>query len=193
MPGQDLGLPGAHGASQAGQLKELHTVAPAVEAVQRGAGGSQTAGGVDRPQQFLALPGGRHLAETITGSQSRAQPSLAAASELLGGCQQQLADPVQRVTLAAAVAEGGLLDPSADLVDHGVGQLDGVEVVHDHPGVGKRCDQGAGVATPWVQGDRADPGQPVPGPGRRASRPPRPWCGRPPGPAAGHPPDPLGQ
>jgi hypothetical protein len=37
--------------------------------------------------------------------------------------------------LAAAVAADGLLGPPADLVDHGVGQLDGVEVVHDHGGM----------------------------------------------------------
>ena len=129
VPGEDLGLPGAHGAGQAGQLKELHTVAPAVEALQRGPGGGQVSGGVDRTQQFLALPGGRHLAETVTGSESRAQPCLAAASELLGGRQQQLADPVQRIALATPMPEGGLLGPPADLVDHCVGQPDGVEVV----------------------------------------------------------------
>src|SRR5215218_10774048 len=148
MPGEDLGLPGAYGACQAGQLEDLHTVAPAVEALQRGPCGGQVSGGVDRTQQFLALPGGRDLPEGVADGQCRAQPCSTAASELLGRCQQQLANTVQRVTLAAAVAEGGLLDPSADLVDHQVGQPDGVEVVHDHPGMGKRCDQGAGVATP---------------------------------------------
>jgi hypothetical protein len=49
------------------------------------------------------------------------------ASELLGRCQQQLADAGQRIVGAAAVAQGGLLGPSADLVDHGDGQLDGVQ------------------------------------------------------------------
>jgi hypothetical protein len=42
--------------------------------------------------------------------------------------------------LAAAVAQGGLLGPPADLVDRRVGQLDGVEVIHDQPGVTQRCD-----------------------------------------------------
>jgi hypothetical protein len=46
------------------------------------------------------------------------------------------------------MAEGGLLDPAADLIDHRVGQLDGVEVVHDHPGVAERCDQRVGVPAP---------------------------------------------
>jgi hypothetical protein len=57
--------------------------------------------------------------------------------------------------------QGGLLGPPPDLVDGRVGQLDGVEVVHHHPGVTKRGDQGAGVPAPGVQRDRDDLGQPV--------------------------------
>jgi hypothetical protein len=34
MPGQDLGLPDAHGAGQAGQFDDLDTIAPAIEAIQ---------------------------------------------------------------------------------------------------------------------------------------------------------------
>ena len=58
--------------------------------------------------------------------------------------------------LAAPMPEGGLLGPPADLVDHRVGQPDGVEVVHHHGGVAKRGDQRAGIAAPGVQRDRAD-------------------------------------
>jgi len=176
MPGQDLGLPGAHGAGQTRQLEELDTVAPAVEAVQRGAGARQISGGIDRTQQLLALPGGGHLAETITGSQSRPQPRSATAGELVGGGQQQLADPVQRVMLAPAVTKEGLLGPPAGLVDHRVGQLDGVEVVHDHPGVAKRGDQGAGIAAPGVQRDRPQPARTADA--RPASRSRPGWCGQ---------------
>jgi hypothetical protein len=58
---------------------------------------------------------------------------------LLGGDEQQLADAVQRIALATPVAQGGLLDSAADLVDDRVGEPDGVEVVHDHhPGVAQR-------------------------------------------------------
>jgi hypothetical protein len=53
--------------------------------------------------------------------------------------------------LAAPVAEGVLLGPSACLVDHGIGQPDGVEMVHDHGRMGKRCNKCAGVAAPRVQ------------------------------------------
>jgi hypothetical protein len=46
------------------------------------------------------------------------------------------------VALAAPMAEGGLLGPAADLINHRVGEPDGVEVVHHHGGMPKRCDQG---------------------------------------------------
>jgi hypothetical protein len=63
----------------------------------------------------------------------------------------------QRIALASPMAEGGLLGPPADLVDHRVGQPDGVEVVHDHPGVAKRCDQRAIAATSQRAGPLAAP------------------------------------
>ena len=39
------------------------------------------------------------------------------------------------------------------------------EVVHHHGGVAQRCDQGAGIAAPGVEGDRGDLAQPVAWPG----------------------------
>jgi hypothetical protein len=101
-----------------------------------------------------------------SGHREQAQPAaaLVPAGQLLLSGQQQLADAVPRIWLAAPVAEGGLLGPPADLVDHRVGQLDGVEVVHDHGRVAKWDDQRAGVPAPGVQRDRADAGQPVMGP-----------------------------
>jgi hypothetical protein len=109
----------------------LHLLDEQVDRLGRAVG----AAGGPVPGQDLGLPGGRHLAETITGSESRAQPRSATAGELFGGCQQQLGDPVQRIVLAPAVTKEGLLGPPAGLVDHRVGQLDGVEVIDDHGGV----------------------------------------------------------
>jgi hypothetical protein len=63
--------------------------------------------------------------------------------------------------LAPPMAEGGLLGPPACLVDHRVGQPDGVEVVHHHGGMAQRCDQRAGIPAPRVQRDRGDLGQPA--------------------------------
>jgi hypothetical protein len=48
MEGKDLSLPGSYGAGQTRQLEDMHAVAPAVEAVQRGPGVGLVAGGVDR-------------------------------------------------------------------------------------------------------------------------------------------------
>jgi len=59
------------------------------------------------------------------------------------------------------MAQGGLLHATTDLIDHRVGQPDGVEVVHHHPGMPKRGHQRVRIATPGVQRDRADLGQPV--------------------------------
>ncbi len=60
--------------------------------------------------------------------------------------------------------EGGLLGPSADLINRRVGQPDGMKVVRHHPGVAQRDDQRAGIAAPWIQRHRGDAGQPVMGP-----------------------------
>jgi len=70
--------------------------------------------------------------------------------------------------LAATVAKGGLLGPTTDLVDHGIGEPDGVEVVHDHGGMAEWSHQRAGIPAPGVQRDRADLSQPA---GRAGTEP----------------------
>jgi hypothetical protein len=51
------------------------------------------------------------------------------------GGEQPPADPVQRVALAAAVPGA---DPSADLVEGGVGEADHMEVINHEAGLGQR-------------------------------------------------------
>jgi hypothetical protein len=160
VPGEDLGLPGPHGASQPGQLSNLDAIAPVVEAVQRDAGW-RAGRCVDGAEQFLALPGRGDLASRVPSRQASPQPRPSPLGELLARGQQQLADAVQRIRLTTPVAEGDLLHTAPSLVDHRVGQPDGVEVVHHHGRMAKRGHQGAGIPTPGVQRDRADPGQPV--------------------------------
>jgi hypothetical protein len=65
------------------------------------------------------------------------------------------------------VAQGGLLHAAADLVNHRVGQPDGVEVVHHYGGMAKQGDQRTGVLSPGIEGDRPDPGQPASGSGTK--------------------------
>ncbi len=71
----------------------------------------------------------------------------AAVGQALLAGQQQSADGVQRVTLVATVPEGLLLDAAADVVDHRVGQLDGVEVIDDQRGVSQMHAHGGRVPT----------------------------------------------
>jgi hypothetical protein len=61
--------------------------------------------------------------------------------------------------------EGGLLHATADLINHQVGQPDGMEVVHHHRRMTKWGRQGAGAAAPGIQRDGGDLGQPVAWPG----------------------------
>ena len=53
----------------------------------------------------------------VTDAQPEQHPSRALLVEAFGAGEQQLADPKQRIALAAPMAEGVLLDPAADLVD----------------------------------------------------------------------------
>jgi hypothetical protein len=52
-----------------------------------------------------------------------------------------------------------MLGPPPSLVDHHIGQLDGVEVVHDDGGMAKRCDQRTGIPAPRVECDRTHSGK----------------------------------
>jgi hypothetical protein len=97
MPGQDLGLPGPHGASQPGQLLDLDAICPAVEAVQGGAGCRRAGRGVDGPEQLFALPGRGDLTGGISGGKAGPQPRSSPIGELLGSRAEQLADAVQRI------------------------------------------------------------------------------------------------
>ena len=121
MEGKDLGLPGPNGASKPRQFHHLDAVGPAVEAIQGGAGGEHAVGGVDASEQLFALPSRDDLAGRIPGGQAGPQPHSSPIGELLGSREEQLADAVQRVTLAAPMPKGALLGPSADLIHHRVG------------------------------------------------------------------------
>ena len=64
------------------------------------------------------------------------------------------------LTLAAAVAEDLLLDAAADVVDGGVGELDGVEVVDHDGGVTEVGEEPVDVAAMRVERHRPDGPQP---------------------------------
>ncbi|MDQ3273569.1 MAG: hypothetical protein M3Q39_00700 [Actinomycetota bacterium] len=97
----------------------------------------------------------------VTGVQAGQQSGVGLQGQVLRPAQQHPADPVQRVVLAAAVPEGVLLDPAADVVDRALGQPDGVEGVQHH---GRRRQPGPQrplVAAERVQRGDLHPGAPV--------------------------------
>ena len=63
----------------------------------------------------------QHVVVGVSGAQAQQHAVVAALVEALEAGQQQLADPVQRVGLAAPVTEGLVLGAAADLVDAAVG------------------------------------------------------------------------
>lgn len=68
----------------------------------------------------------------IAGVQAGQHPGVGGGGEVLRAAQQDPADAVERVALAAAMSEGLLLDPAADVIDGLLGQSDSVEgIQHD--------------------------------------------------------------
>lgn len=160
MDGEDLGLPGLDGAGQARQLGHTDTVCPAVEVLQPLLGIVGAVGGVDRPQQLLALPGRGRLTTRVTGGKAGPQPSPSPLGELLGSGQQQFAMRYCGSGLRPrwpGWPAGRVGGPGRPLC----WPPGWPEAVHHHGAIGKRCDQGAGIAGPGIQRDRGDVGQPA--------------------------------
>src|SRR5215211_454817 len=101
VEGEDLGLPSPDRSGEPRQLRDPDAIRPVVEACQRPAGIGGAVGGVDAAQQLLALPGGHHLAGRIPESKPSPQPHSSPLGQLLLSSQQQLADAIQRIWLAA--------------------------------------------------------------------------------------------
>src|SRR5690606_11044058 len=115
--GQECGLPAAQGAAQAGDLGDragverlddlLRDPSPLGE-VLRLVGGAQLLG---------ALPCDEHLVVRFIGLDRGDQPGALLVGEVLGASAEDRLDPVERIARPAAMTEGVLLDPTADLVD----------------------------------------------------------------------------
>lgn len=81
---------------------------------------------------------------------------MAALVEALSTAQEELADPMERIARAPAVAEGLVLDASAHQVDHPVGGPDDMEGVGDLDGVLEVAGDGAPIALGEVRGHHLD-------------------------------------
>lgn len=161
MIGEDLVTPSVDSAGEAGDFGDLSLGAPVKEHDQPPTGVGWVDRRVDVSEELLGDPRGADLAVGIAGLEELGHPLEALRGEPLIRAQEDAAGPVERVRFAAPVAEGGLLGAAAHVVNRGVGQLDGVEVVHDAGGVGQVLVERRPVARCGVQRGETDPTAPL--------------------------------
>ena len=94
----------------------------------------------------------------VPGSEFRVEPGGLFVGKVFGADLQGPADPVERISLPSPVPERVLLDPAADLVDHGRAELHDVERVQDGDGFGQFVADRIGVAAERIQRRRFDAG-----------------------------------
>lgn len=96
---------------------------------------------VDVAELLVALPGQGDFVAVIPGAELSIEPGGLFVGEVFGADLQGSTDSVERVALAAAVSQGVLLDPAADLVDHGRAELHDMERVQNGDGFGQLVDR----------------------------------------------------
>ena len=97
----------------------------------------------------------------VTDAQAEQHPVPAAVVEAFGAGEQQLADPVERIVLAASMPKGLVLHPAADLVDAAVPDPDHMKRVGDPAGVVEVRRQPGPERLGQIGGHHLDPGQPA--------------------------------
>ena len=97
-----------------------------------------------------AVPGDLDFDVTVVGGERGLQAYLLPVGEVFLPGAQQVADPIQRIVSAAAVAVDVLLDPAADLIDRGRPELDHVELV-----AGEIASRTATASSSWARGRSA--------------------------------------
>jgi hypothetical protein len=122
--GQELGLPGTQGAAEACDLGDGAGVESLDNLGRDGSSFGQALGVVGRPELLVAAPGDGDLKIRVAGLQTGMDPFELAVGEPLNPGTESVADLVERVVFAAAVAELFLLDPAAGLLHRGESELD---------------------------------------------------------------------
>ncbi len=110
---------------------------------------------------LFGVPRGLDLVAGIAGAQQAEELGATGLAEPLISSSEQSPDPIQRIVLAASVAEGLVLDPAAALVQLGVREADHVERVGDLGGVGQHRVVDRPVRSGQIQGRPADPAAPL--------------------------------
>lgn len=109
------------------------------------------------------MPRGAHLAFRVAGFEQTEQLRFAVRVEAFVGHHQQLATPIERIICAAAMAEGVVLDASADLIQLRVRQLHDVEWVSDLGCVGKHRVEHGPIRAGQIQRRPPDQSPPLRG------------------------------
>ena len=116
-------------------------------------------GEVDVAHGLLGQPGAEELVARVPDAQTEQHPVAAALVEAFVTGEEQLADPIQRVGLAAPMAEGLVLDPAPDLIDAPVPDPNDMERIGDAGGVIKVGGQAGPERLGQIRGHHLDPGQ----------------------------------
>ncbi len=107
---------------------------------------------VHRPELLFDGQGPADLVEGIPGAQGLGEPVPLVLTQPLPAPGEEAADAIERVDLASPVPGGLSLDPAADVIDTGVGQLHGVEDVDRDGGLRQRGGQGLEVPGVGIDG-----------------------------------------
>ena len=114
---EELGAPLLQGAAQAGDLRDRACGERGEDLLSDGPSGGVAVLVVGRADLLGAAPGELDFDVPLVSAPRRVQPCSLSVGEVLFAGAQDVADPVQRVVLAAAVAVDVLLDPATDLID----------------------------------------------------------------------------
>ena len=120
------------------------------------------------------MPGHADFAAWIAGLEEADELGPAVVVEAFVGLREEPPAPVQRVVLAASVAERVVLHPAPALIHRGVGDLDQMERIRDLPSGREHRVEDFAIGTGQIQRgplDRVEPGF------RAAGQPGDGWCG----------------
>src|SRR5690606_21969483 len=150
VEGEELVGPAVDGRGEPDQLGHIGLRAPLEGRDQASAGVVDVDSAEHGPQELLGQQGGADLAPAVASVEATLQSSPARFVEVLAGHEQQPADPVERVALAATMPEGLLLGAAAHVIDGLVGEAHEVGPVEPPRGVKAAGDAGGGAPSESV-------------------------------------------